>query len=80
MDSEMRRFFFLVSQEREQSWKLSLAGVFTLCGEGWGSYRKKACVHGFMSILHETFAETVLATEDTWMAGRSQPHKAASRP
>lgn len=36
--------------------------------------------HVFMSILHETFAETVLATEDTWMAGRSQPHRAASRP
>lgn len=44
------------------------------------AYRKKACVHGLMSILHETFAELVLATEDTWRAGRSQPHKAASKP
>lgn len=31
-----------------------------------------------MSVLHGAFTEHVLATEDTWMGGRGQPHETAS--
>lgn len=80
LDSETRRFFSLAarneSRVRNSPWLESSPCVV----KDGVAYRKKACVHGLMSILHETFAELVLATEDTWRAGRSQPHKAASKP